>query len=669
MRKRLFIGLLLGGLLLAACTDSTSDVDPSETQPALAPIAFDSADFDSYAATQEVLGRADCDDVSLAVNGQPEQTSVEINGTSFIATVGLSAGQNEVVASCQTSEGTVESEPLSIRRRVHIAPKARIDVTVAGGVVTFDAEKSQPSPDGKKITGYEWSAEKRRVDRDPPGPLQTVDGKPFKTAKGPTLKLAAPSDDGEYFVSLEVTDGDGTTDKSVTYFVVEGGVAREVDLQQEHPAWIDKAVIYAPIPALWGNDGPKTVEKKLPYLKDLGVDALWLWPPATLRTTGEEYAIDDYFDVDPDWGPAGALKHMVDEAHRLGMYVMLDFVPNHMSAESPYYQDTVANGELSSYWDFYDRKPNGEPTHYFDWTNLPNLNYDNPEVRTMIMEASAYWVRDIGIDGFRVDVAWGVKKRRPDFWLDWRREMKRIEPDLLLLAEASAVDPYYFDNGFDVAYDWTKELGHWAWQSSFEFPQEAGTLLTTAITNGGKGYSDDAIIMRFLNNNDTGVRFVDQHDAKMTRVASTMQFTLPGVPEMFAGDEIGASYEPYSNLTPIPWKDKHNLREHYRRLIEMKHTMPVLAGNKLDMLESNTGSVLAYVRPSVSGEAPVLVVLNYGPKTKASISGAGLAQVTSAGPGLTDLLTNEPVDWSGGGDSITFNLPGSSAYVLVPGGE
>jgi glycosidase len=86
-------------------------------------------------------------------------------------------------------------------------------------------------------------------------------------------------------------------------------------------------------------------------------------------------------------------------------------------------------------------------------------------------------VRDIGVDGFRMDVAWGVKGRRPDFWPRWRREMKRINPDLFLLAEASGVDPYYFANGFDVAYDWTRSLGQWAWSSGFDFPQEAGPLL------------------------------------------------------------------------------------------------------------------------------------------------------------------------------------------------
>jgi cyclomaltodextrinase / maltogenic alpha-amylase / neopullulanase len=645
-------------LLGTACTGDGESSAPDPQEPEVPAISFDNQSFDSYTMTAPITGQTDCDDVTLEVNGTPVAEPVTVDGTTFRAEVTLPARMNEVIASCDDEA----SKPLSIRRRLRMAPVARISLKVNGSTVTLDGSKSAPAFDGAEIAKMEWSPGRWRVDRGRP----TLD---FARSTGPSLEVAAPAADGEYLVALKVTDAQGRTDTSTTSFEVVGGVAQKIDHQQRVPDWIDSSVIYAPIPALWGNGGPKTVAKRLKYLKELGVDSLWLWPPTTLRTLGEEYAIDDYFDVDPSWGPVGALKDMVDEAHKLGMYVLIDFVPNHMSAESPYFKDTVERGEESIYWDFFDRDETGTHTHYFDWEHLPNLNYENPDVRRMIMEASAYWVRDIGIDGFRVDVAWGVKKRRPDFWLEWRAEMKRIHPDLFLLAEASAVDPYYFANGFDVAYDWTKDLGHWAWQSSFEFPQEAGTLLTTAITNDGKGYAKDARIMRFLNNNDTGVRFVDKYGRKMTKVAATMQFTLPGVPAMFGGDEIGASYEPYSNLTPISWKDKHQLRPFYERLIELKKTLPTLQGYDMHLLEADVGSTLAYVRPGAGDGPPLLVVLNYGGKSRVKISGAGLSEVMSAGPSLHDLLSDKPVQWSGNASSITISLPAESSFVLAPGGE
>jgi cyclomaltodextrinase len=349
--------------------------------------------------------------------------------------------------------------------------------------------------------------------------------------------------------------------------------------------------------------------------------------------------------------------------------VLVDFVANHMSVESPYFQDAKEHGEASHYWDFYDRKRNGRPTHYFDWTHLPNLNYDNPQVRRMIIDSTSYWVRDLGIDGFRMDAAWGVKRRRPSFWSQWRRELKRINPDLLLVAEASAVDPYYFSNGFDVAYDWTKQPGQWAWGSAFEFPQEAGVLLKSAITNGGRGYSEDAVVMRFLNNNDTGARFVDQFSPDLTRVAATMQFTLPGIPSMFAGDEIGASYEPYSNLTPIAWKDRFGLRPFYEELIEMKHKLPVLNSNDVEVLTASPNGALAYVRPAVGSNPPILVVLNYDTKARVELTRSpALDRALGSSRAMRDLLTNDRVRLKIRAKSVSLPMAAASYHVLVPEG-
>src|SRR5436853_2151 len=80
-----------------------------------------------------------------------------------------------------------------------------------------------------------------------------------------------------------------------------------------------------------------------------------------------------------------------------------------------------ARGRQSPYYDWYERDRAGHAVHYFDWTNLPNLNYDNPAVREMIASAFIHWARDFNIDGFRIDAAWGVRDRRPDFYPLLRR--------------------------------------------------------------------------------------------------------------------------------------------------------------------------------------------------------------------------------------------------------
>ena len=642
--------------VLSGCTgEEGGDGKDVPAEPA---VVFDTGGGDAFTWNKIVSGTADCGSVTLSVNDTTETVPVE--SSSFETRVALQPGPNVILGSCGDEADAAE---IVFDQRLEIHPTAWIDLEVRGDAVVLDARGSSPARGDKGPLTYRWSP-----DEEHPGTLQTAGGKTFRRAIGGRLTLRAPERDGEYYVALDVTDGEGRSDQAKTYFVVEEGVARAVDMAHEHPSWIDRAVIYAPIPALWGNGGPRTVEKRLRYLKDLGVDALWLWPPVNERATGEEYAITDYFKLDPSWKPRDEFLDMVRAAHRLDLRVLADFVPNHMSARSPYFRDAKEQGERSAYWDFFDRDASGEPTHYFDWTHLPNLNFENPEVRTMIQEAFSYWVDDMELDGFRVDVAWGIKRRRPDYWTPWRRELKRIEPDLMLIAEAPGVDPYYFDNGFDIGYDWSHDVGQWAWTSVFDFPEEAGALLQGALTDGGSGYPEDAVIMRFLNNNDTGIRFVDQHGPEMTRVGATLQFTVPGVPAMFAGDEIGASYEPYSNLTPIPWRDKYNLLGFYKRLIELKGSVPALASREMEILDTGSSSSFAYLRPAPDPADEVLVVLNFGDKARVELPDRGeLATFLDANPAPVDLLSRDDVKIDLADGSASLRMDGVSSLVIAGG--
>ena len=629
------------------------------------PVVFGTLGGDAFAWSERVTGTTACPTMQLTRHGVPLGVPIEVSGSLFRANVPLVPGRNEIVAVCPGGGEEARSEPLVWNARLRPGPTARIDVSVHGDAVVLDGSSSDSAqPDDAKIVSYVWHRDPRH-----PTPLTLASGRPLEgSVSGDRIEVRAPAADGEYFVSLTVADARGRTDTSTTHFDVQGGAARTVDLMHDHPAWIDRAVMYAPIPALWGNGGPAAIDRHLEYLKSLGVDALWLWPPAEQRAVGEEYAITDYFALDDSWGPPGAFKRMVEHAHALGMHVLLDIVPNHMSDQSPYFQETKDHGKASHYYDFFDRDSYGSPTHYFDWTNLPNLNYDNPEVRAMITEAFVHWIRDYGIDGFRVDAAWGVERRRPSFWPELRRAVKRVDPDVLMLAEGSAVDPYFFSHGFDVAYDWTSHPGQWAWTSVFDFPTESGALLAPAVTNDPKGYAPGAIVLRFLNNNDTDIRFVDQYGPKLTRVAATLQFTLPGLPAMFAGDEIGASYEPYSNLTPIPWKDKYGLRPFYERLIRIHHDVPSLHSHDVDVLETSADSTFAYLRPA-SGGPPVLVLLNFGAKQPTFSVSMTPALAAAVGDGqMRDLLTGRTVNLDVTASKVSIPLGPTSMYVLVPGG-
>jgi glycosidase len=279
-------------------------------------------------------------------------------------------------------------------------------------------------------------------------------------------------------------------------------------------------------------------------------------------------------------------------------------------------------------------------------------------------------VREFDVDGFRVDACWGVQQRRPDFWPEWRRELKRIKPDLLLLAEASARDPYNFDNGFDAAYDWTHELGHWAWglfwgdQAPRMDSREFLPRLKAALINEPEGYHPDALIFRFLNNNDTRARFISTHGEALTRVATALLLTLPGLPCIYTADELGQWFLPYDNAL-ISWRERYRgLRDYHKRLIALRKENPGLHSRLWQLLDVEPAQqALGYVRYREGNRDPLLILLNFS-EEPASVNldvPQELDALAETGM-LSDLLNEEDIPFNGTG-SIPMNP--MSARILT----
>lgn len=425
-------------------------------------------------------------------------------------------------------------------------------------------------------------------------------------------------------------------------------------------AWLEGAVFYGVVPPLFGGEPFKAVTAKLDDLKAQGVDAIWLSPIyETDDQSGISYSVTDYKAIRPDFGTQEDFKRLVAESHRRGIRVILDFVPNHTSSGHPYFKDAEAKGPKSPYWNYYVRDKSGTAQHYFDWGTLMNLNYDHAGVQAMITEACTYWVRDMDVDGFRCDAAWGVKDRTPGFWPKLNKTLNAIKPDVFMLAEASARDPYYVTHGFDAAYDWTKELGHWSWEHVFETPASAGDKLRKALS--GKETPPDQIV-RFLNNNDTGSRFITRYGLDTQRVGAVLMHTLPGIPLVYNGDEVGAEFEPYADPAPLSWADPHGLKPLYKKLAELKGTLPALRkGNFAELKVDKLPGVYAFTREAGDKQA-VLVALNFGKAAKVVLD---VPASLRAGH-LTDALTGQEVPTNPGRTTITLTMPKSSAFVLVP---
>ena len=210
-------------------------------------------------------------------------------------------------------------------------------------------------------------------------------------------------------------------------------------------AWWRAAVTYQVYPRSFADgDGDGIgdiagIRSRLPYIRDLGVDAIWLnpWYPSPMADAG--YDIADYRAIDPLFGTLAEAEALIAEARALGLHVLLDIVPNHMSSEHPWFRAALAAGPGShererflfrpgrgdgsqppndwesvfggSAWTRI-REPDGKPgewyLHLFD-PGQPDLNWTEPDVHAEFESVLRFWF-DRGVDGFRIDVANGLHK-------------------------------------------------------------------------------------------------------------------------------------------------------------------------------------------------------------------------------------------------------------------
>mgnify|MGYP003227822814 CR=1 FL=1 len=220
-----------------------------------------------------------------------------------------------------------------------------------------------------------------------------------------------------------------------------------------HPEWSYQAVIYEMNVRQLTREGTlRAAAAKLGFLRDMGIDAVWLMPVYPIGAEGRKgslgsyYSIRDYCAVDPGLGTMGDFDAFVAEAHRLGMKVLLDWVANHTARDARWVGEKPA--------DWYERDAAGAPAVPWDWTDTAKLNYANRDVWRAEADAMEFWVRRHAVDGFRCDMAMLVPV---EFWNETARRLRKVNPDLFLLAEAE--EPYLFEAGaFDACYAW--EMHH-----------------------------------------------------------------------------------------------------------------------------------------------------------------------------------------------------------------
>ena len=523
------------------------------------------------------------------------------NDTAWV-NVPLQDGTNELQASVPYGSGqTSYSTKVFFNLIRDHKPQISINKTISSGTVSLDASGTT-NIDGLPQT-YLWT-------QDWTNPQQVS----LIGASSAALIFSAPAANGEYYYTLHCSTSKDSSFERVVLEVDTTG-AYFPDISHWHAAWIDSAIIYEVYVKTMSLDGDiPALTRYIPQIKDLGVNTIWLmpiYPGPQLSPSQPGYAITNYFNVNPAYGTLNNFQTFVDSAHANGIRVILDYVVNHTHNTHPFMLDAVKFGKASPYRNFYNWNSDGSYAHLFTWTDLPSINYDSTGYQrnmNYLINMAKFWLENYHIDGFRCDVAWGINDLRangPVFWQEWRQALKTIKPDLFLLGELDATRYYapysYFDKKFDSGYDYSTIN---AIRNAFNNSTLTSQLDSAQAYYASPSYPSYAIPMHYIENHDEP-RFIAQFSVPQVKLAATLDLTLPGVPLIYAGQEVGEQ----TNRGVIDWSDPNNIRPFYKSLVAIKKKYKAFSiGKYFNVNTTSPDTVFAFAR--VADSLSALVVCN-----------------------------------------------------------
>lgn len=393
----------------------------------------------------------------------------------------------------------------------------------------------------------------------------------------------------------------------------------------------------------------KGIEQKLDYIKSLGVNCIYLNPIFEAQSN-HRYDTANYEKIDSLLGTQEDFEALCREAERLGISIILDGVFSHTGDDSVYFNkygryDSIGayQSQKSPYYGWY--KFNNWPDDYESWWGikiLPEVIEENPDFIEYITGKNGIarkWLR-LGASGWRLDVA----DELPDSFLDsFRRAVKEEKPDALVLGEVwedasnkesygklrryllgeqlDSVMNYPFANAIiDFIRNANAELFAERIMSIVEnYPKEVLDVLMNHLSTHDTMRAVTALAGESCNYRDRRWQSTHSLDAegyaygvKLLKSASAVQYTLPGIPTIYYGDEAGMQgYKDPFNRRCFPWgKENTELAEWYKRLGKIRSENSVFADGKIEFLSAVAGCV-AYSRKNSDGA--ILVISNSNP--------------------------------------------------------
>jgi glycosidase len=493
---------------------------------------------------------------------------------------------------------------------------------------------------------------------------------------------------------------------------------------QNNTHWWNDAVFYEIfVRSFYDSNGDgigdiKGVIEKLDYLNDgnphtttdLGVKGIWLMPISP-SPSYHGYDVTNYTEIHSQYGTLQDFKTLMEECHKRGIRVIIDFVMNHSSSQHPWFIES-ASSVASPYRNWYRWSPtplqnadfwgqsiwheNNNQYYYGIFSkNMPDLNYDTPAVKDAIFDATTFWLDEMKVDGFRLDAIKYIYEdgntledlqQTFDFFHDFRMHYKGINPEAMSVGEAwtstNKVVKYVENDRLDFC---------------FEFDLASGII--HAIQNA----TNSTLINRmqtvnqtypflqygtFLTNHDINRIYgtLGQNNAR-ARLAASLLLTLPGIPFIYYGEEVGmvgdkpdpnirrpmqwenSVYGGFSSSTP--WSDlgtnfaTHNvasmqqqqssLWRQYQRFIKLRNQHVALRRGDWNLIDSNTNNIFAFVRQTDNQKLLVVANLSANDITNYQLSaGSGIIE---AGNYVVTELTG-----SGKQGELTVNSAGFSFH-------
>lgn len=349
-------------------------------------------------------------------------------------------------------------------------------------------------------------------------------------------------------------------------------------------------VLYSVYTRNFSQEGTfNALRARLPELKALGVNTLWLLPIHEIGIEkrkgpdGSPYAIKDYYSISHDLGTKEDFKALVKATHDQGMKILIDSVMNHTSPDSTW---------AAEHPEWFSRDEQGKPKpDVAEWSDVVDLDWNNKVVWEEATKVMEYWVREFDIDGYRCDVA---DMMPAAFWLQARARLDAIKPGIVMLAESG--NPSHFFNGFDIIYsDGVRDVMH-------------------EIVNGNATADDmrQEIYNQLYSQprRSTRMLFVENHDKPrvmnflksraQVEALAVLTATLPGVPLVYTGTEVGANADRDATFfvkSLVDWSDPQQMRPFWGDLLARRAKYRALQTGEFRFVEAEPADrVLVYER-------------------------------------------------------------------------